>query len=233
MVRLMGFWELGGCGTHGLLGFHGLCQLLIWLVSLGCSQTIPNVAWQWGTCLLLLPSPRRSCRARGHNSDWWDTWGAERSGEMWGSGFARVCLICTLKRICTSGPNPNRGPGQRAILSSLPRAKQGEKGRPASRVMLRGPHCCNLHPTLLPHPTSCFHPSCRCACFDPNSVQGWAEGGQQSEPGPASPSSPAACTPCFSALWHAAFIAQSPDSPPPPPTLLSPRAAQEETGGAI
>lgn len=137
--------------------------------------------------------------------------------EKWGDVGLRFCKSVPhlhTQRICTSGPNPNRGPGQRAILSSLPRAKQGEKGRPASRVMLRGPHCCNLHPTLLPHPTSCFHPSCRCACFDPNSVQGWAEGGQQPEPGPASPSSPAACTPCFSALWHAAFIAQSPDSPP-------------------
>lgn len=180
---------------------------------------------------MLPASPQRSCRTRGRSSDWWDAWGAERSGEMWGSSFARMCLTCTLRESAPQGQTQIGAMGQRAILSSLPRAEQGEEGRPASHVMLRGPHCCNLHLTLLPHPTSCFHPSCRCVCFNPSSVQGWAEGGQQSEPGPASPSSPAACTPCFSALWHAASIAQSPDSPRH--TLQSPRATQEEIGGAI
>lgn len=109
---------------------------------------------------------------------------------------------------------PRAGVHAVSVPSSLPRAGQGEEGAAGFPWDAKG---------YSPQPPPRFHPACRRACFGPSSLQGWAEGGQQAEPGPASSSSPAACAPCFAALCHAASITQSsPGSPHSLPSLLEP-----------
>lgn len=121
---------------------------------------------------------------------------AWREVGRWGLGFCKSLPHLRTPKVCASGPALNQGCGPACSLypSSIHPVEPawgwagGEEGGqlPVEQRSLQ--------------PQPCFHPACRCSRFGPSSLQGQAEGGQQAEPGPISPFSPAACAPCFCCL---------------------------------
>lgn len=219
-------WAAGSwvaAAPAGSWGCTGLCQLLLCPVGPGYSQigsSVPLAQLGRGD---VPPAPAFPPQVLAGQGTQLGLGACSGRGEKRGDRGLRLCRSpphLHARRLCTSGPAPKCGRGP--VCTPCPSHIQplepaqgwaggGGGGRlPAGRqgaLAARSPR---------------FHPACRRTRFGPSSLQGQAEGGWQAAPGPASPSSLAACAPA--SLPDATQPLPPRPAPATPPAFPGPRS---------